>query len=670
MKNIFNILIISVLPLLGFAQEEGATICSESKQAAFARMNKAMKARIAYPGDDKIDITYYKLNLNLSYTQQYLKGEATVTLKAKSAISSFFLDLRNILKVDSVKIASKKLTFVQDASKVSITLDKQYTENQAISVIVYYQGRPASSGFGSFAFATHGNTQQPVVWSLSEPYGAPDWFPCKDTPSDKADSSDVWITMPAAFVSVSNGVLMQVVDNKDNTRTYQWKNTYPIAHYLISIACSNYIEYKNYFKYSVTGGVPQDSMVVTHYIYPETFTATTKNQLDQTPFMLQLFSKKFGLYPFIKEKYGHAQCDFGGGMEHQTCTSLNSYGGSLVAHELAHQWFGDKITCKNWENIWLNEGFATYSEAIYAEALGGTTGYKNNINANAIRAKKATGSIYVENISSESEIFSSIRTYSKGAMVLHMLRGIVGDEKFFKILQNYLVSSVAYNAASTEDFQRVAEETTGLKLDYFFKQWIYGENYPKYTYTWNTLETSETLKVTISQTQNTTPMFFAMPVDIKIIMTDGKTISNTVFIDKTSQEIELTKPAGIISQVIFDADEKILKDVTEKKVQSSTTITGIEPVENSLVEWSLSPNPADNQNAEPQVVVSFLLKKRANVQVIIFDKLGRKVKELATENYVNGTYSKNISLNEFSSGTYLVRLGIDDKYFGKTLMVE
>jgi aminopeptidase N len=668
MKSFFKCFIISLLPIVAFAQEDGVTICSESKQAAFARMNKAStKARIAYPGDEKIDVTYYKLNLNISYANQYLKGEATITLKAKTAISTFFLDLRNILKVDSVKLASKKLTFVQDASKVTITLDKQYAENQVLSVIVYYQGKPATSGFGSFSFATHGVAQQPVVWSLSEPYGAPDWFPCKDTPSDKADSSDVWITMPAAFVSVSNGTLTQVLDNKDNTRTYQWKNRYPIAHYLISIACSNYVEYKNYFKYSASDGTPPDSMVVTHFVYPETFTATTKNQLDQTPFMLKHFSEKFGLYPFIKEKYGHAQCDFGGGMEHQTCTSINSYGGSLVAHELTHQWFGDKITCKNWENIWLNEGFATYGEAIYAEAIGGKTGYQNNILANATRAKRAVGSIYVQNINSEGEIFNSNRSYSKGAMVLHMLRGIVGDEKFFKILQNYLVSNVAFGAAVTEDFQKVAEETTGLKLDYFFKQWIYGENYPKYTFTWNTEETSGKLKLSITQTQNTTPAFFSMPIDIKIVMADAKTITTTVFIDKASQEIELTKPAGAISQVIFDPEGKILKDLTEKKVQSS--ITGTEP-ESDLIEWTISPNPADNRNAEPQVVVSFSLKKAANVQVIVFDKLGRKIKELASENYVNGTYTKTISLNEFSSGTFLVRLGIDNKYFGKVLMVK
>ncbi|WP_394996350.1 M1 family aminopeptidase [Emticicia sp.] len=661
MKNLFKVFIISFLPILSFAQEDGATICSESKQIAFKRMNKASKARIAYPGDDKIDVTYYKLNLNLSHAQQYLKGEATIGLKAKSAISSFFLDLRNILKVDSVKLASKKLGFLQDASKVTITLDKQYTENQTISVIVYYQGKPASSGFGSFSFATHGNTQQPVVWSLSEPYGAPDWFPCKDTPSDKADSSDVWITMPKEFVSVSNGTLMQVLDNKDNTKTYQWKNRYPIAHYLISIACSNYIEYKNYFKYSTTNGTPPDSMVITHYVYPETFTATTKTQLDQTPFMLKLFSEKFGLYPFIKEKYGHAQCDFGGGMEHQTCTSINSYGGSLVAHELAHQWFGDKITCKNWENIWLNEGFATYAEAIYAEALGGKSSYQTNINANITKAKKAVGSVYVQNISSESEIFSNNRSYAKGAIVLHMLRGIVGEEKFFKILQNYLVSSIAYNSAVTEDFQKVAEETTGLKLDYFFKEWIYGESYPKYTYGWTVNDATAMLNLTINQTKNTIPEYFSMPVDIKIVTSQGESIT-TVFIDKASHLIQIAKPAGEVTQVVFDPDNKILKDVTEVKISSS--ITGTEP-ENNLVEWSISPNPADGQ-----VVVSFYLKQNANTHISVVDMMGRNIKQLAEEKLPIGKYSKTIPLTNFPAGKYLIRLGIENKYFGKILVVR
>ncbi|MFY7910111.1 MAG: M1 family aminopeptidase, partial [Emticicia sp.] len=548
--------------------------------------------------------------------------------------------------------------FVQESEKVSVTLDKQYTEGQAVSVIVFYQGKPNGSAFGSFVFSTHGSSNSPVVWSLSEPYGSPDWFPCKDSPADKADSSDVWITMPSSFVSVSNGVLTQVLTNKDNTKTYQWKNRYPIAQYLISIACSNYTEYKNYFKYS-----ERDSMTINHFVYPESFTATTKTQLDLTPFMLKLFSEKFGLYPFIKEKYGHAQCGFGGGMEHQTCSSMGSYGSSLIAHELAHQWFGDKITCKNWESIWLNEGFATYGEAIYAEAVGGKTAYQSTMNNNATRAKRAIGSLYVQNINDIfGGIFESNRSYYKGSMVLHMLRGIVGDDKFYQILQNYLKSNVAYGAAVTEDFQKVAEETTGLKLDYFFKQWIYGEGYPKYTYSWNTAETSKELKITIAQSSGTNPVVFSMPVDIKIVMADGSESLSTVFIDKATQEIMFSKPQGVISQVIFDPENKILKDVIENKTVSA--VTGNEP-ESNLVSWNIFPNPADNQ-----VVVDFNLAKKAEVELEIFDKLGKKLKSEAVENLIFGNYSKQISLSEFSSGIFLVRLRINDQYFGKTLIVK
>ncbi len=663
MKKAIKVLVVSLLSFASFAQEDGVSLCAESKQQAFERLSKQHYGRIAYPGDDKIDVTYYKLNLNISFTDRSIKGETTINFKAKSTTSTCFFDLRNALKVDSIKLGTKKLAFMQETEKVNVILDKQYTEGQAVSVIVFYQGKPNGAASGSFVFSTHGNMQLPVVWSLSEPYGSPDWFPCKDSPADKADSSDVWITMPSTFVSVSNGVLTQVLTNKDNTKTYQWKNRYPIAQYLISIACSNYTEYKNYFKYS-----PTDSMTINHFVYPESFTASVKNQLDQTPFMLKLFSEKFGLYPFIEEKYGHAQCGFGGGMEHQTCSSMGSYGSSLVAHELAHQWFGNKITCKNWENIWLNEGFATYGEAIYAEAVGGNNAYQSTINFNMTRSKTATGSLYVQNTSDIfGGIFNQARSYYKGSVVLHMLRGIVGDDVFYKILQNYLKSSVAYGVATTEDFQKVAEETTGLKLDYFFKQWIYGESYPKYTYSWNSSEISEKLKITVSQSQNANPVFFSMPVDFRILMADGRIVNSTVFIDKANQEIELTKPLGAISQVIFDPNNKILKDVSENKNQSS--ITGNE-LNHETIEWNVFPNPVDNRNAEPQVIVSFVLKKNETVQLTVFDKSGKKIKELSAENLLFGNHSKQISLNEFSSGIFLVRLSIGDKYFGKSLIVK
>lgn len=656
MKNPLLYLILICSPILSLAQESGGVSCSHSKQRSFAQ--NARYARIAYPGDDKIDIGYYKLNLDISPTQKYLKAEATISLKATTSISSFFLDLKNTLKVDSIKLDTKKIVFTHQANKINITLDKTYPSNQSLTLVVYYQGTPVASAYGSFTFANHASgTPSPIVWTLSEPYGAPDWFPCKDTPADKADSSDVWITMPKQYVSVSNGSLLKVVDNNNDTRTYQWKNHYPIAHYLISIASTNYSEYKNYYKYSAT-----DSMEVVHYLYPGNLSANVKRQLDETPFMLKLFSEKFGQYPFIKEKYGHAQCGFGGGMEHQTCSSMGNFESSLVAHELVHQWFGDKITCKSWEHIWLNEGFATFGEALYTEAVEGKAAYQTEIGNNMFFAKRATSSLFVKNITNENEIFGFNRTYAKGSVVVHMLRGIVGDEKFFKILQNYLNSPLAYNSATTEDFQKVAEATTGLNLDYFFREWIYGESYPKYTYGWQSVKTADgnsTITLKVMQARNTTPEYFSMPVDIKIITSQGESIT-TVFIDKASQNFEIPNIKGDITQIVFDPENKILKDLSVLNI----TPTAKEPI-GELIEWKISPNPTTSE-----ALVEFSLKQNTTTQLSVYDITGKKIKELPEEKLSADTYTRSISLNDLAAGQYIVRIGLGNYSLAKILVVR
>ncbi|RYF50867.1 MAG: peptidase M1, partial [Cytophagaceae bacterium] len=302
---------------------DGGDFCRDGKIRALTRQASNPKARLAYPGDNNIDINYYGLDLNLTYSPKYLRGAVTVKFKCTaSSLSSFFLDLNSTttttglgLRVDSVKANGRKLAYQFAQSRLTITPDQALTNSQLYSVVVYYQGIPNGQAQSSFSFSTHERTSDPVIWSLSEPYGAPDWFPCKDTPADKADSSDVRITAPSVFVSVSNGTLVSTTVNSNGTTTYAWRNRHPIAQYLISIAMSNYTRYDTPFTYN------GQTMPVTHYIYPEIL-SSVKASLDLTPAMLQLFTTKFGPYPFLREKYGHAQFGQGnGGMEHQTISS-------------------------------------------------------------------------------------------------------------------------------------------------------------------------------------------------------------------------------------------------------------------------------------------------------------------------------------------------------------
>ena len=656
MKKLLILLNLLIPTFCLYAQED-VNECAVGKILSLTKRNQNARLQAVQAVDNNIDVTYYKLNLNVTYTPKNIKGEVTINAKSKVAtLDQVTIDLQNALTTDSIKIGNRKLTFLHQSNQILIKLDKIYAENQLLSFIIYYHGIPGSSGFDSFVFGTHNVQKDMAIWSLSEPYGSPDWFPCKNSVDDKADSSDVWITADKYFTSVSNGILEKIIDNQDGTKTYQWKNRYPIAQYLISIAMSNYTLYQNQFNFE-----GQTTMPITHYIYPESLTTTNKIALDKTAFMLELFSKKFGLYPFIKEKYGHAQFGWGGGMEHQTCTSLTiptSGFETLIAHELTHQWFGDKITCKNWESIWLNEGFASYGECVYAEATGGKPAYDAYIKTFMNSAKTAKGTIYVQDVSNINEIFNSARTYRKGASVLHMLRGIVGDDKFFKILQAYTASKSAYANAVTEDFQAIAEQVYGQKLDYFFKEWIFGENYPKYKFQWSSQPLADgnfKVKADISQSSNTTPTFFTMPIQLSIpVGLEDTTI--TVFNDKQSQSFEFIlkrKP----SSINFDPNNFILKDV------ETINILANEPIIYDDFGLTIAPNPSSED-----IDVSFRLAKSSIVKITIVDFSGKEILTLSEEKLQSGNYSRNLQISKFQSGIYILNLNVDGLNESRKLM--
>ncbi len=605
--------------------------------------------KVTYPGDPNFDVKFYKLQVSILFDKKQISGVTRIdAVSLIDGLTSVNLELIYNFKIDSIKMNDAKVNFTHASDKIHIDLDSAYNRNKKFSLTIFYIGTPGNTGFGSFNFYdSHSN--KTTVWSLSQPYGARDWWPSKNDLADKADSSEVWITGSNYFKSVSNGVLTEVVNNPDGSTTYKWKNKYPIADYLISIAMCNYVEIKDYFHYS-----PTDSMLVIHYVYPGEDTYANKTALKKTLDALSIFSDMFGPYPWLDQKYGHARCGFSGGMEHQTIASVGGYSEMLIVHELAHQWFGDLITCKDWQNIWLNEGFATFAEGLYLEKMYGRTRYSSYIADEMSWAKPATGTLYCQDISTKDEIFDSRRSYSKGGIVLHMLRGVLGDSVFFRGLKKYATDPrFKYGNTVTEDFQSVMENESGQDLDYFFKEWIYGVNYPIYKCNWNYSEIGDGLykvKFAVNQNQNSNPAFFTMPINV-VIRTSVTDTTFTVFNNLQKQHFEINVRGNPLSLTI-DPDNGIMKDLT--------LTTGVQPeIElNDFVLYQNFPNPFN-----PITTIKFFVPGSAVpgisqqfVTLKVFDILGREVTTLVSEIKAPGAYEVELNGSNLSSGIYFYQL--------------
>ena len=319
------------------------------------------------------DVKYHRLEFTVDPSVAFIAGAVTTYFEAKSNLNQITFDLANNMTVSQVSQRGNSLSFIQNTNdELVITLASTQNTGVLDSLTISYSGNPVSSGFGSFEQNQHAG--DPVIWTLSEPYGAKGWWPCKQDLNDKTDSIDVYITTPIfnpsneEYIAVSNGLEQSQVVNGSNKTTH-FKHQYPIPAYLIAIAVTNYSVYTHTV---VNNGNPFD---IVNYVYPENLTSA-QSSTPITVNIMNLFANLFEEYPFSNEKYGHAQFGWGGGMEHTTVSFMGSFDRNLIAHELAHQWFGNKVTCGSWKDIWLNEGFATYLSGLVIESLDGNTSFK------------------------------------------------------------------------------------------------------------------------------------------------------------------------------------------------------------------------------------------------------------------------------------------------------
>jgi aminopeptidase N len=546
---------ILLIGIIGFSQTRDSDF-ERMVEAEMKSVSSIQNLRVN-PNTLNYDVTYHELRFTVdpNVTNPYINGIVKTTFRALTDIDVVTFDMATELTVSSVTMNSASLTFSQSNYELNINLPTTVTTGNSATVVITYAGSPPQAE-GAFTRGTHSGT--PVIYTLSEPFGARDWWPCKQDLNDKIDSFDIYITCPDAYIGVSNGLLQSSVTSGGFT-TRHFRHNYPIPAYLISLNVTNYTTYNIQ---AGLGTIDNPFFPINNYLYPESNTASNRSSIDNTVPIMNVFEQKFGPYPYRNEQYGHVQFGWGGGMEHTTMSSMGAWNSrSLIAHELGHQWFGNKITCGTWKDIWLNEGLTEYSAGIVVEELDGDaafvawkSGKINNITS------QTSGAVYLTNdeATDVNRIFSSRLSYNKGSMVTHMLRWVMGDANFFQALQNYLnAPNLAFGYAVTTDLKSQLETVHGSSLTEFFNDWIYGQGYPTYTVNAQNWGAGQA-KITVSQTQsNTSLSFFEMPLEIRLTGAGGLTRDVVVNHTFSGQEFIVPVPF-VVTGVTFDPNKHII----------------------------------------------------------------------------------------------------------------
>lgn len=535
------------------------------------RVFSSVTHSVASPG---FDATYYDLQLRIELNPNNLVGTVRVRGIARIAMSQLVLDFESGMRVEGVlDETGQPLASSHQNNALSISLAGAAAAGDTVDVTIYYEGLPVAAGLAGFVFDTLQNGK-PAIWSLSEPYSARTWWPSRDHPNDKADSVDVRIEVPQPLTAASNGLLQQVEDVSGGYRRFTFHHRYPIATYLVSVAVSEYdVDQQTYLR---PPALAQDlgslELPLIHYSFAGNGAFEGSHPQFGFKYITDIFpvlERWFGPYPFANEQYGHAQFTFGGAMEHQTLSSMTSTYQGTMAHELAHQWFGDSVSPESWRHLWLNEGFATFGELAYWAESGFPEVHDQVFDIYYKRALQAEGTLVLQDTTDVLEMFSHSRVYSKGWMVLRMLRGIVGEVPFRQILQAFAADPrFSYGNASTADFAALAETISGQSLGYFFEQWVTeGVGFPTYSATWGKRPAGSIwdVEVTLEQTGDGT---FQMPIWIEV-QTSSEDQQFLVF-NQLDRETFVFSVRGEPTGVSIDPDRWVLRS-------EEVVVTSLEP---------------------------------------------------------------------------------------------
>lgn len=640
--KLFYALIFTVVTINLSLTQENHSSCSKRDRFKNQQLKSNTLSVSQISETEKYDVHFYQLDLNMTNTSTYLSGTARMDATSIQNIDSVLLELYPSLAISEIRFNGSPTSFSRSATAVKVFTGVNSGQN--FSIEIDYAGNPPTaqtnplggSGITAGSSPTWGNK---VVWTLSEPFSAMEWFPCKQSLTDKADSAFVSIMVPDTCKAGSNGVLTSIDTLGNGFLKFNWQHRHPIDYYLISIAVAKYVDYSFY----VTPVGAPSPILIQNYIYnnPQTL-PNFIDEINETGAFIELFYDKYGPYPFEDEKYGHCMAPISGGMEHQTMTTQGFFEKKLTAHELGHQWWGNNVTCASWCDIWINEGFASYSEYLMLENLYPAEKSQHMMEVHQNVKTQTGGSVWVLDSLNESRIFSGRLTYDKGAGIIHTIRFLINnDSLFFEGLRAFQVG-FKESTAKGVDFKDFMAAYTGVNLDAFFEEWYFGEGYPTYSVRWKQEGQDVLLEISHSTSKpSVTPTFTN---DIEIFFNRTGQADTIIRFPITSNIEFFTIPnlgtLSTTSTMNIDPANWIINN-SGSIVQDNSLIIDEQISKDDLV---IVPNPNNGiftiDNLDSKAVINVL------------DMYGKIVKKISFEP------NTLINLNDLEKGNYLIEINL------------
>ena len=593
---------------------------------------------------NKYDVHFIQLDLNMSNQNTDVIGTAGIHGTVTSDLDSLILELYPTLTISDLRVNSVSSVYDRFNSVLKIPINA--TAGQTFILEIDYSGTPPNPSTNPFGGSGVTNAYvsdiaDRVTWTVSCPFLAHEWFPCKQVLRDKVDSSAVNITVPSSVIAASNGVLENTVDLGNGNKRYEWKNNRPILYYLICVTIAPYVEYSLTASPAQLGG---GTVAIQNFIYGSATTLPLAvGQCDLIPGYLELFSDIYGLYPFHEQKYGQCTAPLGGGMEHQTMTTMGVNDKKITAHELSHQWWGDHVGIASFSDVWLSEGFASYSEILMlqnlfpSEAVSLMNSWHNTIKSSP------SGSVWFTDTTNISRIYNSRLSYKKGAAIIHTLRHIINnDALFFQTLQDFQVD-FADSVAVGLDIKNAFEASSGIDLTNFFEEWYFGEGFPTYTSRWNSIGNDLLIEITHSASFPTVTPTFTNPIEIKFSRFEQTDTTIRFDITDNLDQFYIPNIGQVIGVVSIDPNNWIINNFSPSDYDPTFTV-GIN--EGDQGDVSLYPNPSNEETI-------LMMDQPGDYQVKVMNSKGMLIDVLDFKDAITldlGSYAKGTYILEITSG--------------------